>query len=254
MAANWVLKSLTDLPGIHKAIAKDLGVTNVWWRGHASAGWTLVPGVFRMEDGGGYRYESNTIRRFIQRARSRYPMCPDSSDESGWLFLMQHYGLPTRLLDWSESPLVALFFAVQGDGPGALFGLSPFALNKVEVGRPAIIGVGDPTFDDMISGAFGTNASNKSKAFAAAVIVDETDARMLAQLTAFTVHSSPRPLEEAPDHIRFLRRIEIPEKAKAELRWELGQMGVRRSTLFPDLHNLALELKERRYRNPGNEE
>ena len=77
----------------------------------------------------------------------------------------------------------------------------------------------------------------------AAVIADEADPRMLAQLTAFTVHATPKPLESFDNSDRWLMRFEIPAAARQALRRELWRHGIRRSTLFPDLTNLAAELK-----------
>src|SRR5262249_16700328 len=67
-----------------------------------------------------------------------------------WLVMCQHYGLPTRLLDWSESVLVALFFAIQNDSvDGALFALQPFLLNQHTTYRRNWR-IGHPTYPDAV--------------------------------------------------------------------------------------------------------
>ena len=126
----------------------------MWWRGQGNSNWELLPSVFRVKDHG-KRYEDNITRRFQQRAPSRCAKPPAPNDYFGWLFLMQHYGLPTRLLDWTESPLFATFFATSQKEEGALYALNPFSLNHNQADRNGILLPDNETNSELIQSAFG---------------------------------------------------------------------------------------------------
>ena len=109
-----------------------------WFRGQANSEWTLIPGIARNSQL--VTSESTLITRFKQNA-TMYLVDGIPKDEWDWIFLMQHYRAPTRLLDWSESPLVALYFALvdklQEDSDGALWCMDPIALNRIANGTVA---------------------------------------------------------------------------------------------------------------------
>ncbi len=121
-----------------ESVAKMLGALKqqantkqtIWFRGQAKANWKLVPSLARHE--AHLKAESALIKRFMQNAAPHIASPP--RDEWEWIFLMQHHRAPTRLLDWSESPLAALYFAVQEKvtmtAAGAVWCLDPVALNK----------------------------------------------------------------------------------------------------------------------------
>jgi len=87
------------------------GRTKVWYRGHSENNYKLEPSIYRQPFTPAA--EQELYSQFKSRAISYVKNVPTGSNEYWeWLFLMQHYKLPTRLLDWTESALVALAFAV----------------------------------------------------------------------------------------------------------------------------------------------
>lgn len=210
-----------------------------WFRGHSVAGWQLVPSVHR-------RYspsdELDMTSRFRMAAPTRYPDCPASGDFARWLCLMQHFGLPTRLLDWSESPLIAAFFAITfepRDDPAAIWCLSPGDLNEVTSGRNSLAFLAHERVSDLLRPAF---VGGDSPDVAVSVMGQDVDLRMTVQQGGFTIHGGPTPLENHHEVDRFLRRFVIPKDCRERFRKDLWLLGVRRSMLFPDIENLAREL------------
>ena len=96
-----------------------VGVPHLY-RGHSNAAWNLTPGIGRIDLlslGGGWEwsnFESMMLDQFWDLAVAHHVL-PQSWIER--VMIAQHYGLPTRLLDWSTSPLVALAFSIDDSTP-----------------------------------------------------------------------------------------------------------------------------------------
>jgi FRG domain len=124
---------ITNLVGVQRAlheVNRIFGGIHPMWRGHADFDWKMQPEVFRPNSRGGRYDEVSLIMSFMALAQSRHHRCPATADEFAWLSLARHYGLPTRLMDWSASPLVALYFAAQNDTKdGCLWALAGGRMN-----------------------------------------------------------------------------------------------------------------------------
>lgn len=212
-----------------------------WFRGLTSTSYDLVPSGKR-----GYspKQEQYFYNEFYCRAGTRHTRCPDEDDIAGWLSLMQHYRLPTRLLDWSFSPLIAAYFAVAGSNDGdkdaCIWALAPSMLNESQGFEALLYPLSANSLRPLLEPAKkGVDTTDK---IIAAMAV-EADPRMQVQQSALTAHASRTPLNLLESSDRWLRRFVVPTDAVAALRRELRLLGYRADYLFPDLEALAQELR-----------
>lgn len=235
-----IIRKLTDLLNASQQVLDIWKYP--WWRGQGHVDWKLQPKVHRIPAHD--IYEANIIAKFMQLAPSRHAKCPGANDRAKWLFLAQHYGLPTRLLDWSESPLVALYFAVANEEndskSGTLWALDPFGLNFSIKGNLIIASSADPDVIRLVDLAFTHSSEQTNEVLA--VFPDEVDIRLMVQFAGFTIHGSSQPLEKQAKARSFLRKFVIPARSKAQLRNELKALGIRQRSIFPDLNNLSQDL------------
>jgi hypothetical protein len=228
-----------------------------YWRGHANIVWKLQAEIFRKKE---YN-EVTLIREFMAHAESRKPNCPPYTDRLGWLMLAKHYGLPTRLLDWTMSPLVAIYFAAEGvpDAPncdGCIWALSPQRMNQEMVDQRRHLAPDEPIVSELADIAFEPQpekVEERTKQYAKKAILvgtREIDPRVLVQQGTFTIHADDTDLAE--HHIRTTTgawrvAFRIPATSKGGVLEMLRRLSITKSSLFPDLAALAEELKARRF-------
>ncbi len=189
---------------------------NYLFRGVAVVDYPLVSSVGRQRDGYGYSpgIERALFDQFKREALPFLAVRPETDWE--WLALAQHHGVPTRLLDWSESPSVSLFFAVWGNDekdaglyvvrrPDTVKELAkdPFTVNEVRFFYPGYV-----------------------------------TPRLVSQRGLFTVHPDP----EKPYKRDDMHQIIIGKECKADFRKKLDSSGTHHAAIFVDLDGLSRRL------------
>jgi hypothetical protein len=254
---------IVDLASLQNAMLEamdEFGGLLPLWRGHANIDWKLQAAVFRPTLNGYPASEVTLLSYFMTHAESRYQPCPRNDDRIAWLMLARHYGLPTRLLDWSLSPLVALHFATpHNDVDGCLWALEAGFMNSQMVGSRILFTGSEPSVQQLVNVAFEpSKASSGLEKQALAMTMREIDARVFAQQGACTIHADASDLSDIdykhpPDRLAlsnpqpWRRAFKVPAGKKTEIRHLLRAAGVHQATLFPDLGALAEELKSRNY-------
>lgn len=240
------INSVQELLKVLEDVKKESDQT-IWYRGQGCSGWSLTPYYLRLD---GRQSEATFLKRFKQSAAMLIDTNPKESFD--WLFLMQHYGVPTRLLDWSESPLVALYFAVEnmekhGEEDGALWLLFPSELNKnARINNKEEEGY-IPSFDDeeLVNYSVESLKSNsRIQLLPVATIATRNNARIQAQLGVFTIHHHENiPIESVGDQTHT-KKINIPAASKGPIKEQLALLGYTKFKLFPELASIGDILKE----------
>ncbi len=229
-----------------------------WFRGQRD-GLKLLPRLYRENLYGDARrrkdkkLEDEIIEEFIVRTPTLSEGISLPTDDWGWLFLMQHFGAPTRLLDWTEGALLALYFAVNGD-PGyydaVVWALDPYELNRKVIGKEWIIPPCAPgvTEDDKklvqpwLPSRFRSLKPLPKNPVA--VLPSHTARRISAQRSCFTVHGEGiQGLEElGRNGLHFLTKFVVRSSRVHSARKELLASGIDESTIFPGLDGLGKSL------------
>lgn len=216
--------------------------SGAFFRGHSANDHRLIPSLVRL--GADWAVEHNLFHECY--ARSRHLL---GQGATSWeaLSVLQHHGIPTRLLDWTESFAVSLFFALLADeGTPHVWIVNPFLLNRAagysDTPRIPLVGL-DPVPD--YEAAFVRVDDRASWPYSMPVFVQIpwNTQRVAAQQGFFTIHANSEPLDAVCP--RWVRRVDIPTEAVEGARRFLGLAGVNEFTIFPDLQGLGQFLRQR---------
>jgi hypothetical protein len=264
--ANEHTQTVTSWHELHEALYSDsfderLGRyrSNHVFRGLSDVRYALHTSLHRLS--GPYpRLERHLLRNFRKYAH-RHPVgggrIGDQSNNSvwQWLAMAQHHGLPTRLLDWTYSPLIAMHFATANidryDVDGVIWCVDYVAC-KAHV-PPALRRLLDEEGSHVFTGDLLERAATtldrfdalSPEPFVAFFEPPSLDDRIVNQFALFSLMSSPAAQLGGwlPARPELWRKIVIPAELKWEVRDKLDQANITERVLFPGLEGLSRWLK-----------
>jgi hypothetical protein len=235
-----------------------------WFRGVYDINHDLIPGLYWLFKSKNKRQILNIaedIREEFRRRGEYLSSEPHQKLEDGELYvLMRHYAAPTRLLDWTEGALIALYFAIrmlafgknktlEEDPVPCVWMLNPSWLNHKSIRTPL------PTYLTTSAMKNYPKTDWKARKYLIekklppnpiAIYPHYRDPKMPAQKSVFTIHGSIRNAFHKlclSDPQAQICRLKInPEKIR-DIAVELRLMGITESTIFPDLKGLANEIR-----------
>ena len=215
-----------------------------WFRGHADISWDLTPSALRYTSPKKRTEALSLLSDFKRYGEIKLRKAPDPNEELKWVQLAQHYGLPTRLLDWTKNAAIALYFAClePNDKDGAVYIMNPVDLNRNTAGEARVF---DPHSDaKIIKPYWKLKGGHKAKGPETVAIYPTWNSeRIMLQQGVFTLHGSQNFTLTENDAPSILY-VRIRKEHKRGLMNELERVGVNEMAIFPETEHLCNYLKE----------
>jgi hypothetical protein len=237
-----------------REIAEDQSFRSWGFRGQASADWPLYSSLSRyliytarLNREAWAGQEERILRIFRRKAHLFLQHVPPENESFEWLAIMQHHGAPTRLLDVTWSPYVALFFAIErGREQAAVWGFNAAEINEKE--HQTIRGNQQVNLRETgtwIKGSYERDFLHGNKPFAIIGEPEIMNRRLIAQSGTFIVPGVlDEPIEsifsDYPNPEKVLTKfVLLTKEMRKDSMFALYNMNLTHATLFPDLDGLA---------------
>jgi hypothetical protein len=220
------IKAIEDFFGFLQTYTKTTKLHRMY-RGVRLSTYKLIPSIGRLRTKRGEKLDIVKEKDLFDNFRNMaHPYIEKSNYNTLELLAIgQHHWLPTRLLDWTKNPLIAVYYAVE----------EPFTEDEEERNEYSCVYIHNAETPVQLCETFDPFTIEEVKRY----VPKHLDKRIIAQEGLFTVHNDPHTAWE-PEN---LETVFIHKDIRRKIKWVLYQLGVNSSTIYPDLDGIAKHVK-----------